>query len=99
MESRKLLLLNLFAGQPWRTDSWTQCGKERGRVDRGAWKHIRYQLRNRQPVGICCGRSELNPVLWDGLEGWDGEGDGRGLQEGGPEAYTCPLDRVSALVS
>ena len=38
-------------------------------------------------------------MLCGGLEGWDGEGDGRGLQEGGPKAYTCPLDRVSALVS
>ena len=99
MESRKTLLLNLFAGQPWRTDSWTQCGEERGQVDRVAWKHMCYHTWNRQPVGICCGCLELNPVLCGGLEGWDGEGDGRGLQEGGPKAYTRPLDRVSALVS
>ena len=36
---------------------------------------------------------EFNPVLWDNLEGWDGEGSGRGIQEGGhmcrPVADSC----------
>ena len=26
---------------------------------------------------------ELNPVFCDNLEGWDGVGEGRGVQEGG----------------
>ena len=33
------------------------------------------------------------PVLCDNLKGWDGEGGGRGVQEGGgvciPNAYSC----------
>ena len=34
---------------------------------------------------------ELNPVLCDNEERWDGMGDGRGLQEGG-EVCTCVAD-------
>ena len=32
------------------------------------------------------GRSE--PVHWDNPEGWDGEGGGTGVQDGG-HVYTC----------
>ena len=32
------------------------------------------------------GRSE--PVHWDNPEGWDGEGGGKGVQDGG-HVYTC----------
>ena len=47
MESRKMALMNLFAGQKWkhrqRTDLWTWMGggrKERVRLmKREAWKH------------------------------------------------------------
>jgi len=31
------------------------------------------------------GHSEL--VLWDNPEGWDGEGDGRGVQDGGTHVH------------
>ena len=31
---------------------------------------------------------ELNPVLCDNLEGWDGVGDGREVQEGGDMCMT-----------
>ena len=30
-----------------------------------------------------------DPVHWDNPEGWDGEGGGRGVQDGG-HVYTCP---------
>ena len=33
------------------------------------------------------GRSGL--VHWDDPEGWDGEGGGRGFQDGGPMADSC----------
>ena len=38
-------------------------------------------------MGICCATQaaqprELNPVLSDNLEGWDGMGDGEEAQEG-----------------
>ena len=28
------------------------------------------------------------PVLWDNPEGWGGEGDGRGVQDGGTHVHT-----------
>ena len=42
MESRNIVLMNLFAGQQWRcrTDLWTHGGKERvGRIGGVALKH------------------------------------------------------------
>ena len=50
MGSRKMVLMNLFAGQQWRiqpyrTGLWTQWGKERvGQIERIAWKHIYYHM-------------------------------------------------------
>ena len=43
---------------------------------------------------ICCvTQGALNTLLCDNLEGWDGEGDGREVQEGGdiciPVADSC----------
>ena len=29
-----------------------------------------------------------NSVLWDNLEGWGGEGGGKGVQDGGTHVYT-----------
>ena len=34
---------------------------------------------------------ELKPGLWNSLEGWDGEGGGREVQEGGDILYTYDL--------
>ena len=52
MESRKMVFMNLFAGQQWRcrlrTDLWIQWGKERvGQTERVALKHIHYRIDNR----------------------------------------------------
>ena len=54
MESSRMVLMNLFAGQQWRrrqnrTDLWTQRGKERvGRTERGAWKHKHHHMQKSQ---------------------------------------------------
>ena len=46
MESRKMVLMNLFSGQQWRLREQTyghRAGKERvGRMERVVWKHIYY---------------------------------------------------------
>ena len=52
MESKKMVLMNLFAGQQrrqiQRTDLWTQWGKEReGWIERVTLKHIHYHMQNR----------------------------------------------------
>ena len=44
-----MVLMDLFAGQEqrqrWRTDLWTQQGKERvGQIERVAWKYVHYQM-------------------------------------------------------
>ena len=44
-------------------------------------------------MGICVSLRELKHGLCDNLEGWDGEGGGRGVQKGGdmciPVAGSC----------
>ena len=77
MESRKTILMNLFAGQRWRrrqrTDSqtWGEGDGEGGAVERAPWKHRHCHLWNRQPGGFAVGPRELKPRLWDNLEGWE----------------------------
>ena len=39
-------------------------------------------MQNRQPMGICCMTQGTQTGLCINLEGWDGEGDGREVQEG-----------------
>ena len=38
-------------------------------------------------MGICCMLRELKQGLCNNLEGWDGEGDGKEVQEGGDSVY------------
>ena len=44
-------------------------------------------------MGICCMTKRTQTGLCDNLEGWNGEGDGREVQEGGdmgvPMADSC----------
>ena len=42
---------------------------------------------------------ELKQDLWDNLEGWDGEGDGREIWEGVPmaESYWCLTENNKIL--
>ena len=56
-----MVLMNRFAGQPWRHRHKEQTcgqegwGKERlGPMERGAWKHTPPHVR--ESVGICCMR-------------------------------------------
>ena len=58
--------------QTQRADLWTQWGKERvGRIERIAWKHtLPYVIQ--KEMEICFVDTELNLVLCDNLEGWDG---------------------------
>ena len=65
MESRNLVLMDLFAGQRQRHRhrEWT-CGhsaRRRG-CDEEAWEHIPYHTENRWPVGICCTSSNWGSV-------------------------------------
>ena len=41
-------------------------------------------------MGICCMAQETQTGLFINLEGWDGEGEGREVQEGGD--ICTPLD-------
>ena len=52
LESRKIVLMNLFAGPQWRHRHREEpCGHSEGRRGRdkfrGAWKHIHYHMYNR----------------------------------------------------
>ena len=62
-------------------------------VWREEYGSIHHRLWNRQPMGICWVTQELKPGLCDNLEGWEGEGGGRGFQVGGdmgtPMADSC----------
>ena len=55
IKSRKMVLMNLFSGQPGRCrhkeQTWTQWGKERvGWFERVALKHIHYHMQNKCTV-------------------------------------------------
>ena len=57
MDSRKMVLMNPFAGLQMRhterTDVCTQWGKERvGGMKRAAWKHTHCHMYNREPGGF-----------------------------------------------
>ena len=57
MESRKMVLKNLFTRQQqtYRIDLWTwgegQKGGDEWREEHG---NLHYHMQNRQPTGICC---------------------------------------------
>ena len=60
MDSRKMVLMNLFAGPEWRADIENRLtetgggGEEGERKTNGvAWKHLHYPMKSRRPVGIC----------------------------------------------
>ena len=61
-------------------------------MERATWKHTSPRVEQRANGDLLCDL-ELNPVLCASLEGWDGVGDGREVQEGGdictPVADSC----------
>ena len=99
MKSSKMVLMNLFAAQHWRYRHLREqtcvhsSGKERvGRIDRVALKHTLPHLRQ-IASGTLLYDSGSSAQYSDNLEGWDGMGDEREVQEGGdrciPMAYSC----------
>ena len=67
MRPRKMILMNLFAGQEQRRSHREKtCGHSEGKRGwnklRAAWKHTHCSMENRQPVGICC-------MMW-GAQTW-----------------------------
>ena len=55
MESRKMVLISVFAGQQGRQRGAHRWGKERvGQMEKVAWKHKYYHMPSGEPVGICC---------------------------------------------
>ena len=90
MESRKMVLRNLFERKQWRHGYREQTvGKEKvGPTERGALKYVYYHMQNRQLVETCCmmqgahtqGSGATQRVGWGGR--WEG-GSGAG------GAYVC----------
>ena len=99
METRKIVLKNLFTGQQWRNRhrEYTYGHGERG------GEGEMYGKNNMETyITICKIDSQQKFVIWlrklkqglcINLEGWDGEGDGREVQKGGdiciPMADSC----------
>ena len=100
MESRKMALMNLFAGEQWRNWHREQTyghgggkegeGKMYGESDMEIYNTI-YKIYSQWEFAVWL--RELKQGLCDKLEGWDGEGYGREVQEGGnmgvPMADSC----------
>ena len=94
MKSRKMVLMNLFAGQQWKHKYREQtCGHGVGGT---GWEELREKHGNIY-ITICktdrqwefaLWHKELNPVLCDNLERWDGVEDGKEVQEGGGKCIT-----------
>ena len=97
MESRMIVLMNLFARQQWRNREQTYGHKERG------GEGEMYGESNMETyIAICKIDSQWEFAVWlrklkqglcINLEGWDGEGVEREFQEGGdiciPMADSC----------
>ena len=89
MESRKMVLKNLFIGQQWKDRNREQTY---GHGERGGEGEM-YEKSNMETYFIICKIDsqrefavwlrKLKQGLCINLEGWDGEGDGREVQNGG----------------
>ena len=94
MEFRKMVMITLYERQQKRhrciEQSFGLCGRGWGWDGLGEWHLtciITYVKRIASPGSMhVTGCSGL--VHWDDLEGWDGEGGGKGVQDGG-HMYTC----------
>ena len=90
MESRKMGLKNLFAGQQWRNRHREQTygHGEKGGEGEMYGESITWKLTVPYVKQIANGNlldeaGNPNQVLCENLEGWDVEGGGREIQEGG----------------
>ena len=99
MESRKMVLKNLFTGQRWRNRHREQTY---GHGERGGEGEMYGKSNTETYITICKIDSQWEFAIWlrklkqglyINLEGWDREGDGREVQEGGdiciPMADSC----------
>ena len=86
MEFRKMVMITLYAEketQMYRTDFWTLWEKARvGCFERTVSKHVYYLGWNRSPAQLECMRQVLGTGALGRPRGWDGEGGGRGDQDG-----------------
>ena len=88
MESRKMELVNLFAGQQWRNrhkqtyghGGWGGGGEIYGESNMETYITLR-KIDSQWEFAVCL--RELKQGLCINLEGWDGEGEGREFQKGG----------------
>ena len=99
MESRKMVLKNLFTGQQWRNrhTEQTQGHGERGGESEMYGKSTMetyitiYKIDNQWEFAVWL--RKLKQGLCINLVGWDGAGDGRQVQKGGdiciPMADSC----------
>ena len=99
MESRKLVLMNLFARQQWRNGHREQTyGHEESRGEGEMYGESPmetyitvYKTDSQWEFAVWL--RELKQGLCINLERWDGKGDGREVQEGGdictPVADSC----------
>ena len=84
MESRKMVLKKLFAGQQWRnrhreqTYAWGK-GELYGESNTETYVIV-CKIDSQQEFAVCL--RKLKQGLCINLEGWDGEGDGRDVQKG-----------------
>ena len=99
MESRKMVLKNLFAGQQWRNRHREQTYRQGERGKEGEMygesnmeTYITVCKTDRHPEFAACFR-KLKQGLCINLERWDGEGVGREVQKGSdiciPMADSC----------
>ena len=89
MESRKIVLKNLLAGQQWRNRHREQTY---GHGERGGDGEMYGKFNMETYITICKIDSQQEFAVWlrqlkqglcINLEGWDGEGDRKEVQEGG----------------
>ena len=89
MESRKMVLKNLFTGQQWRNRHREQTY---GHGERGGEGEMYGNSNMENYITICKIDSQQEFAVWFrklkqglfiNLEGWDEEGDGREVQKGG----------------
>ena len=90
MESRKMVLMNLFVGQQWRCrcreQPYGQGGREEGDSEmngEGSMKAYTLPCVKQIAIGNLLYRlRELKTGLYDSLEGWERMGDRREAHEG-----------------
>lgn len=66
-------------------------GKRRtGQTERAAWKHTHHHMQNTPTTRICCMTRGTQTGALHHLEGWGGEGDGKGMSLcGAPPCRLC----------